>query len=622
MGVVARSRALDARRLPRIRMLLRRMRLPGLLTSPRFGVAVLVVAQAGWLFAATAGSDFWLDDLLRLSEQRYRYSGSPSDLVQPVFGHLAPGLRLQNTIVEWLFPASYGVTRVFTIGICCLTTYAVWRVLCLLVGERWAAVLVLIPVALSPLLISSALWWTAAQHQLWSALWTVFSIEAVLRWHRSRRRGALVLAVGLWLMALSTYEKPLLMPLVLLAIFVSLAPAGARATMRFVASLWPAGAVLGAVGALYCLVYRAGGYGSVAVPAEPRQLVGGVQVAWWRGFWPSWAGAGAPVAGVVSTGWQRWAPQLLLALAVGVTLLQRRRAWRAWTVLVVVFAVEAYVVAVGRGGVFGPAALKNTTYLVDMLPLITILLGLAVFGPAAVHPGAQRKAPAWQLSQRGRRLAPVAVLGVALIYGINVWPAVDEIRRTWPGLRSAKAVHNVRAVQSAKGQSQAIFFDAVFPDTHNLEPSWRRLSGVFGLGYGPVAVEGRTEPQYIVLPDGNVTRGRLDHPSAVKGRHCTTSADEPLRLVLDHRAPAMDGEYFADIAVTASAVTSYTIQALDPDRNLIEVTDLSMRKAVLPAGPYRISRPLGHEAVSVVVVTAGAPICVTEVKVGLPVADG
>jgi hypothetical protein len=429
--------------------------------SYRFAVVALIILTGAWRLVAMTQWSWQADDWLMVARTGdYDFWAYLSQIHN---GHLQPGQFAIVWAITALEPLnfSYAVAASWLLG---MVSLVVWAVLFQrMFGDRWAAYIGLVPVALAPGFVPTAVWFAAALQVYSLQLVLGASILASLGWVRRGRRSSLVLTAVVFVAGLLLWEKSVLaiIPVMGVALLLARTPAGAVRWNRVVAL----GGVLGALIAVYSVIYIAAIRGSDDQGAS-WQLRGLGEVAdfLWiatsQNLLPALSGGPVPSATQVQSGLlvptsaAQWVITALALVLVMWGLARRRRAWIPLTTAVVYVAVSMGLVVLStRFDFVGQLSALDPRYTADSLAVIA-LMGTLVLVPArgergVIHErqGGPLRIPRWVMPALG-----VAVTVMALVTSAAVWDGIrGSSPRTWVDnvIRTASAAGDAAVVDSA-----------------------------------------------------------------------------------------------------------------------------------------------------------------------------
>ncbi|QBI52790.1 hypothetical protein [Streptomonospora litoralis] len=332
-------------------------------------------------------------------------------------GHLMPGALLlayiqANTApYSWAFAA--GVMAVAQLAAAVAVFALLWEVF----GRRWAILAPLAVYAVAPLTIPVLAWWSAALNAVPFQLATALALLWLVRYLRTGESRYAWLTGGAVLLGMAFSVKAVFLPLVLFAVAAAFLVPG-----RMPAVLWrtadrdlPFWAAMGLLSIGYGLLYlsrqdTAGGQGAgIPDPGVAADLLRGmlgeafpVGAMGGPGEWAPVTPTGGlldPSAAVVGAAWGG------LLLLIAVSLLVRRRSWRAWALLGgYLLLVDAIPTVVARGR-YEPMVGYDPRYVADAALIFALCLALAYLPTRNEQDAAGR----WRPPRRTARTAAVAV---------------------------------------------------------------------------------------------------------------------------------------------------------------------------------------------------------------------
>jgi hypothetical protein len=353
----------------------------------------LIVAQLGVRWALLADSYFRLDDfefVARAAEQRPGWGY----LMRSHGGQLMPGGFALAWVLTRLSAYDWGITAGVTLLMQAAASLAVLRMLKVLFGFRPAILAPLAVYLFTPMTLTSTAWWAAALNSLPLQIAIGMAVGAHVTYIRTGEFRYAWRTAGWIVFGLAFFVKAAVLPFLLLAVTSAFLlgsegawPRTLIATLRRHRRAW---ALYGGMLAGYAVVF------TVQLANTSHTNVGAPGGDAISDFASAWLGKTAPVTMVGGPG--RWFPgtygdyavaaprqaMILVAWAVviavvALTVWFRRRAWRAWPILLgwLVVADMAPVV-LGRmpalaGNIYG----IETRYLADAAPVLALCLALA-----------------------------------------------------------------------------------------------------------------------------------------------------------------------------------------------------------------------------------------------------
>lgn len=304
-------------------------------------------------------------------------------LFQDYSGHIAPG----NFLLAWLetaiAPLNHVVATVPLLVLHGVALFLFWRVLTRCLGERWALLPLLAVLSASPLLLFPTLWWAYGM-QLLPVL--VAMAGALLAHLTYLERGETRHAVHalLWTVGgMLFYEKAALFAVVLFGLTVLRGGTVGEALVRHW-RVWTAHlALLAGYATLYFALTSSQTDGE---PVPAREVAEYVYRAIVDTFLPGLLGGPLAAPGGGAT----WvtpplavrvaAVAIAVVLVVATVLRNRRQATVAWVLLGGYLVVDLALVAVTRLSLVGPAIGADPRYLADAVPVAVLCAGFALRG--------------------------------------------------------------------------------------------------------------------------------------------------------------------------------------------------------------------------------------------------
>jgi hypothetical protein len=412
-----------------------------------YGLIGLQLVLRGW---AAGRGYFHQDDFVFMS----RVAADSFDLrsfFEPAVGdHLIPGALFLVWLPVKIAPMNFGVVVAELIVLQLAVDVAVYWLLRELFGRRPAVLGLLTIFLVTPLTLTSLVWWVAAISHLPLQLALALALHAHVRYLRTGQRrygwyGALAVAG-----ALAFWERSALIAPFLFVFTVFFFTAGRWWTRPWTALRrhWPVWAAHVAVVALFAVAYalatgRPGtsspGVGDVlrVVDVAREALVPTLFGGPWRWFAFSTVtrGFGIPpdALAVAST-------VMLLGL-IGLTIYRRGATAVAAWVLAGGYLVAAITIAsIGRFALLDAFIGLEYRYYVEMGVVVVVCAGVALFGVDRSTAPAPRPLPGWM----DRALVPVAAVLVAVVVVGSIVSTVTH-DRLWHGNPARPFVENARS---------------------------------------------------------------------------------------------------------------------------------------------------------------------------------
>lgn len=594
---VAHPRHLNPRRPPR---------------SPIAVVAFLVAAVPFVVHAwAALNGYFGQDDFILTYRGAHAAPYDLDYLFQVYSGHIQPGAFLYIWTVTAVAPLNFPVAMAPLLLVHALTLWLCWRVLVTLFGSRWAVVVAFAVFACSPLILFPTLWFAYAL-QLLPVLLAMFgALHAHLGYlHGHGVRHAV--HAGIWtLFGLAFYEKAALIPAVLLAVTVLVAPSTEPPilwALRRHRWVWLGNAaVVGLFLLLYLSLTDAPGnenpvtsrdvltfaYRSIVDTLLPGLLGGPLTDSGGGGTWQTPPAAVRVGAGLVA-----------VALIVASGVHSRRRALLPWLFLAAYLAVDIALVASTRLGLFGPVIASDPRYLADSVPVAVLCAAFAFLAPRRVDEPAPDVPPV-----RTDARAAVAVLTVLVMAG-----GVASFVRVAPALQFQQARDYVATARAALAEEPGmVLYDTAVPT--------------------PIMIDWFVADAFTSRVVGLVPESpRFDRPTEQLYRLDGTGTPQPI-LTLSDTTTALPGPQPDCGYQVGEDVVRIPLEDTVTGRKIVRIGYFTgdSGEGVVRAGDTRV-RVRFTEGLHVLhVVAAGsythvevsrslrvAPICVTDVTIGLP----
>ena len=307
-------------------------------------------------------------------------------LLREHVGHLMPGAFALAKAFDAIGPLNYPLVVLVDLGIQAAAGWWMYKLLVLLFGPRKGVIVPLAFFLFTPLTLDAFLWWAAALNHLPLQLGMVLTLYAHVRYVRDRDRKWLLVALPSFLLALSFFEKAVLIPpyLLLFSYLYLLGQGSVPQRLReTVLRHWPIWTMYGVVCAGYVALYlarltfafdkhpNAPTVAQLAGTVVGTTVIPGLFGGPWRFLPLGFAGGAAdPV------GWVKWLTWELLAIVVVASVFLRRRAARAWILLAAYVAADIALLAAGRLAWIGPIIGQSYRYVADAAVPATLTLAL------------------------------------------------------------------------------------------------------------------------------------------------------------------------------------------------------------------------------------------------------
>jgi putative Ca2+/H+ antiporter (TMEM165/GDT1 family) len=392
------------------------------------GFIALQLALRGWI---AASGYFWQDDFIAAGRAATTPLLSAEFLLYDHDGHFMPAGFLLTGVYTHLWPLQWWPMAVTLVLLQALASLAVWRLLRLLLGDRPVLLAPLLLYLFSPLTLTSYTWWMAALNSLplqAGLAWVAGDAIKLLRTGRVRYAvsGTIVFAL-----AMSAFEKSLVIPVVAFAVVaLLLREAGDRTPLVSAALrgryLWVGLVAVGAAWAwAYTSVVGSPAVGEDAAGTVP-QAVGLVGNGVFRGLLPGLVGG--PLGWAEEGHWAQppsWlvmAASAIAALAVIWAVRRRQGAGTVWWLVAAYVAANVAALVAGRLTVMTPDVLSlSLRYFADST--LVVAIGIALVARAPVRTDFRRREV---LAPTERR--DVAVVAAVAFLALCLWSTATYTR--------------------------------------------------------------------------------------------------------------------------------------------------------------------------------------------------
>lgn len=333
----------------------------------------LVVIQALWRAWIAFQGYFTGDDFVFA----YYASVKPLDLaylLRDHIGHLMPGAFALAWLLDKVAPLNYTLVVLVDLALQALTALGLYKLLVLLFGPRKGILLPLAFFLFLPLDVDAFLWWAAALNHIPMQLGMVWATYCHARFLKGHGKRWWLFGILWFLVALSAFEKAVLIVPVLLSLSILLDRG--RTVMQSLAHnlvrhwyVWTGYVTLGVLYAwLYTTHVHFGFDYSPQAPTVAQlasRVVGTTVVpSLFGGPW-HWIPIGFSGGAAAPPGWAKWLSWELLAVLVVATVLLRRFAARAWIFFAVYLTADIALIALGRLSFIGPVIGLASRYVAD-----------------------------------------------------------------------------------------------------------------------------------------------------------------------------------------------------------------------------------------------------------------
>jgi hypothetical protein len=408
-------------------------------------LAGLIILPTAFMWQFASPSYFFWDDLGHLYLAHTRDSVW-SYAFEPSWGYLAPMYNLTYLATQEIAPLNFDLALAFLLACQAVSAVLLQRVLTLLFGRTWWTYALAFTWAISVAYLPSFMWFAGGVNRIPAITATLASIHGYLCWRATGRRLWIAWSVGAVLLGLGFYLKALLIPLylVLMRILLLDPTARLRDSLRSLRAEWWVWLAYGAVCVAFLAVYTLGDYLRPQTGVTVIDVLHYLSVFWVEGFSPVVFGVRIPLHGQ-----ENWyviaivAAQVTLIGLIGWSLVRRRRAWRAWTFLLIATLANALIL-LGRLSQFGAEFVGYYIYYYTEPALLVALAiafafatprlaaRVAVVTPTGAHQGSADRSGG-QIGTAGNSF-PGPSTGVAILTGALLaayvgltWSSADAI---------------------------------------------------------------------------------------------------------------------------------------------------------------------------------------------------
>jgi len=400
--------------------------------------AVALIAGQLWWKAHLLAHFYFRQDDFRIMDHALRYGFSLRFLFTLDDGHLMPGgLALAAAMVR-LSLYDWTLASIVTIMLLAATSFAMLRLLWLLLGKRPA---ILIPLAIflfSPLTLVGLSFWTTTLMWLPLQLAILMALGSHIRYLRSGRIGHAV-AAAVWVVAGMLFsDQGMLVGILVFALTSAYFSPGrwlsaAREALR---AYWQAWVIYGVLTLGYVIVFAIRLSTSVEQPGNPGQFSGVLTLASTM-FRVSFASAafGGPWRWYAPGGDYGYAVETvpltqicwgLAILVIGISLWYRRHALRAWVIL----ACWVLLADIGPAIISRVRAISATSlgldlhYVADAAPILALCVGLAFWPVRGEERPYRGRLPSRRL------LTTVTLVAVGSFLASSIWSGFTYLKDT------------------------------------------------------------------------------------------------------------------------------------------------------------------------------------------------
>jgi hypothetical protein len=501
----------------------------------------LIAGSLIWTAAFLSHYFYWEDDF-QILDVSLKSHLSWGFLTHVDFGHFFPAVYLIAWVLARVALYNWLAGLLIVLALHAAAGLAAWRLLRTLLGNRSAILIPLTLYVLSPLAFPTDAWWDNAVETIPLQIALFMALNSHLQYVWTGKFRHAVASAAWQLFGLVFFEKAMVIPLLLFAVtagFLSgwrLLPA-LRATA---VQLWRGWllylGLLAAYAAVFLTSLSAATSGPVAPVAQAvsvfarrqvfKTLLPGLLGGPWHWYHPAnyFSAFADPPADL------EWLAVPVVLGLVAASIVVRRRAWRAWLILVVWLVVADTVpVLIGRLNSPAYAGLHGlqTRYVADVPAVLAIVVALVFWPVADPRPDSERTARRRRDFFTGRwRMIAIAVTAIFVIGSIYSVQSFQTQTTTWTVTSGQAYIANARAALADTPAGSVIVSQPV-PGT--------LMKGTFGDAdltssvLGPLSGRG-SQISWTTRPSGTVGAlkvfggdGRL-WPAALRG---SSTADLP-----------------------------------------------------------------------------------------------
>ena len=389
---------------------------------------------------------------------------SPDYLFDLHKGHLMPGALFLVYFQTAFWPYQWWLSAGVMLVVQAAAHLAFLRLLWELFGRRWALLVPLTVFAFAPLTVPVLGWWSAALNAVPLQLALALALLWTVRHLRTGELRAAWLATGAIVFGMLFTVKAMFLPVLVLAVAVAyLYPGGLLMSLRRAWELHrPYWATMAGLFAAYTALYlgrMASAESSDGAGVPESESAWGIARGLITEVFPVGALGGplewgpvTPTGGLIDPrGWVVLAAWAVLGVIVLVSVWMRRRAWRAWALLlgyVVVVDVLPTIIARAR---FQDVVGADPRYVADAAMVFALCLALAFLptreerARAQVGSAGEGRSDLRPYRVRVRRPARVAAVAVTVVYAAAAVLSTHTYARTLEGGYLGSYLDSVRA---------------------------------------------------------------------------------------------------------------------------------------------------------------------------------
>ena len=559
--------------------------------SKRWVTIAIIVAELILLYVLLWDNGWAYDDNLILV-QAGQAGFSSGWLTSLTFQHWGIAYHAGFSLVHALMPLDYRWALVCMLALLGGSIYLVQRVVSLMFGWGWFAVVAGAYFGLSIFFTRNLQWFASGWQALPATFFELLCLYGYVRFQVDGARRWVVLSAAALAGGLLFFEKPAYMVLFLALIRILFLARDLR-PRALIGSFWGERlmwAALVLVTVLWAIGFHlsGGGTGLIAGTVTLKEYLDYFRILWAQTLIPGLLGVTVPATGL-SAGQVLFvvALQIGVVAAVAVSMVRKPAAWRAWGFLAVTVILNGVLIARTRIPTFGAGIAAELRYLSDFAWLVPLAVCLAFHRDPTASPRLDHEAARLAIPRRHRVAAAITV--AALIgYIATTTATAAKLQRDWAGHQARAWEAQVRRTFAADERSGrfSVLADAIAPlfMLQSAFAPYNRLSWIVPLYDKLVQVDGVLDGPLVALDANGDAHAAAVASSIGDGRMSDLVASHQVTaegpISVDHRTN--------DVCFTATgpaaSITRRLVGAssLPPDSYYLRVSYTSRRPTALP----------------------------------------
>lgn len=551
------------------------------LTKPAFLVSLVIFIETISVGLLVGHGDFLADDFINFDQAKQSALTWPY-LSQSVFGHFIPLFRLTNFVIMRTFPFHYWVISLLISMIYAALLISMYRLITLLTGQSYWAVLMIGLLGTSLTFLPELLWWSNGLSSLVTAWLNIVVLSAFLRYQLDGRRIHAAVSVGAFTIGLGFFDSMSIVVLELLLFIVLFLSDSLRIQAMIIAITCRWRLLVAYLVPLAAdLSYRYVNSTRYSLPQPPTLLISVryIEIAWSQGFILGTLGFLYPTRLLLdSKGLTIAVGQVMFAVLVISSIRRQRRSWRVWTFFIAIIAVIFEVTAYARAGAFGPNLGLDFDYF-SFLPSLLIFSVVLAFSPAALNqvfhssqgPVASRLPSKEPTLPSGRTLTITIFL--VSVYLITLVPSATYILRNSGEYASRQYFTNVgKSITDASRRHSPLFlFNGSVP--YAVVPSvfapFNSYANSVGMLFPLIKINSGVGNGYLISSSGVLVPSHFV-PSAIlstgllhRMHFCITTRNVPRKRILTTTTSLSSGAWMLKISYSTSRNVVATLVFFD-----------------------------------------------------------